>query len=206
MFSEGLDGFAAIPESRPFFHDSFPGEAILGPIQESLFWLAVGPIPLAFWNEKPIDAAWAWRAQGSRPGADDYQGTTISDGEVGYWYFRYGIWGVIEGGMIFGWLAAHRRKSIAIGSGPAILNPPLIGFPHLYVSNVSRFRIFTIFIPFSSVESPSSLMIKVQRAIFPSQEADSERPMTQLVPSLGNPEPFRHVAPRGRTGWIHCVS
>jgi hypothetical protein len=103
MFSESLKGFELIPKYQPPFFDRFPGEAILRPIPEALFWFFVSPVPRAFWTEKPIDPVWLWY-NNVVAGTKGNEGTTISHGAVGYWYFRFGVWGVIQGGMFMGFL------------------------------------------------------------------------------------------------------
>jgi len=116
MFSEGLDGFELIPDQRPFFYGDFPGEGLVRAMPQTAFWFLVGPIPRALWTEKPIDPAWAWRA-GGKGVADDMQGTTVSSGLVGYWYFRYGWMGVVQGGLLFGWLLVIGERAIQTSEG-----------------------------------------------------------------------------------------
>lgn len=108
MFSEGLRGFELIPERHDFFYDQFPGETIVWPVPNLLMWMVIAPMPRALWTSKPIDPSWEWynsvfsgesaRTKGTTVG------TTIAQGVVGYWYFRFGIPGVIEGGLFMGWL------------------------------------------------------------------------------------------------------
>ena len=45
-------------------------------------------------------------------GSDNIQGTTISHGLVGHWYFPYGWAGVIEGGLLFGWLLVVGERAL----------------------------------------------------------------------------------------------
>ena len=47
MFSEGLLGFELIPDRHKYFYDDFPGETILAPIPQFLYYLALHPIPRA---------------------------------------------------------------------------------------------------------------------------------------------------------------
>lgn len=103
MFSESLKGFELIPNYRAAFYDNYPGEAIIRPIPEALYWFFVSPVPRAIWTTKPIDPVWLWY-NNVVAGTRGNEGTTISHGAVGYWYFRYGLPGVIQGGLFMGFL------------------------------------------------------------------------------------------------------
>lgn len=102
MFSESLRGFELIPKYTPVFYDRFPGEAIVRPIPETVYWFFVSPMPRAIWTNKPIDPVWVW--YNNVVAGTGTEGTTIAPGGVGYWYFRYGFWGVIQGGLIMGFM------------------------------------------------------------------------------------------------------
>jgi hypothetical protein len=116
MFTEGLRGYAEVPDVTPFFHNSVPGEGVIRPIPDTIFWFCVNPIPRAIWTTKPIDSEYSmW--MGGRETSDDMQGTTIAAGLVGYWYFRYGVFGVIEGGLLFGWLVATGERAVQSADG-----------------------------------------------------------------------------------------
>jgi hypothetical protein len=103
MFSESLIGFDLIPSRHPFFRDSIPGEGAVLTLPETFFWFCIGPIPRAFWINKPTDPAMIWY-NAVVTGSEGMEGTTVSQGIVGHWYFRYGTIGMIEGAMLFGWL------------------------------------------------------------------------------------------------------
>jgi hypothetical protein len=45
------------------------------------------------------------------------EGTTISEGIVGYWFFRNGIPGVIEGGLFMGWLMGLLERTLYNNNG-----------------------------------------------------------------------------------------
>ena len=103
MFSESLAGFAEIPSHHPFFRDSIPGEGAILALPETFAWFCIGPIPRALWVTKPTDPAMIWY-NAIVTGSEGLEGTTVSQGIVGHWYFRYGTIGMIEGAMLFGWL------------------------------------------------------------------------------------------------------
>lgn len=117
MFSEGMLGYALIPDEADFFYNSIPGEKLLRPIPQAIYWFLVGPIPRALWTTKPIDPAWEWYNTVYTGGRSTIAGTTISQGLVGYWYFRFGLAGVIQGGLLIGWLMSVAEKSLQHASG-----------------------------------------------------------------------------------------
>jgi len=105
MFTEGLSGMAIIPDYAPFLSNRFPGEGAVLAIPTTIKALVIGPIPRALWHSKPIDPLWLWyKSLVTGTASDNYEGTTVSTGLVGDWYFRYGIAGVIQGGLLMGWL------------------------------------------------------------------------------------------------------
>ncbi len=110
MFSEALDAYFEIPEHRPFFHNDYPGEGAIRAIPQMLFWFGIGPIPRPLWKDKPVDPAWAYRAEDRAGTGEANQGTTASYGLVGAWYFRFGWAGVIEGAIVMGWLYAMTER------------------------------------------------------------------------------------------------
>lgn len=117
MFSEGLLGYALIPEQSDHFYNNVPGEMFIRPIPQTLYWFLVGPIPRALWTSKPIDPVWAWYNFEFTGSDSTYKGTTIAQGLVGYWYFRYGISGVIQGGLLLGWLMLIAEKAMQRSAG-----------------------------------------------------------------------------------------
>ncbi len=103
MFSEGLPGFYLVPDKVGFFSNRIPGEGAVRVMPETLLWFLLHPIPRALWKTKPSDPAMVWYNQ-VVAGTNGLEGTTISQGLAGHWYVRYGLMGVIEGGMLVGWL------------------------------------------------------------------------------------------------------
>jgi len=120
MFSEGVLGYALIPEFEDFYYNRIPGETLIRPIPQTAYWFAVGPVPRALWKTKPIDPVWEWYNLAFTQGRHGISGTTISQGLVGYWYFRYGIAGIIQGGLLIGWLMSVAEKSLQTSEGKPI--------------------------------------------------------------------------------------
>ena len=117
MFSTTLDGFKRIPDVVPFYYSSFPGENVVRPIPQLLYWIAIGPIPRAIWTEKPIDPVWAWYNFLITGKDDILRGTTISNGLVGWFYFRFGYPGVIQGAIFFGLLYGATERILQYAKG-----------------------------------------------------------------------------------------
>jgi hypothetical protein len=121
MFSTSLIGFKLIPSQHDYFYNNFPGEVVLAPVPNFLYWAAVAPMPRAVWTSKPIDPSWAWYnavfTGRSTLGGGQTEGTTISEGIVGYWYFRFGIAGVVEGGLFMGWLMGMLERALYNNNG-----------------------------------------------------------------------------------------
>ena len=113
MFTEGLHGWALIPDHYPYIQNRFPGEPLVGPIPETLIGFLMHPIPRALWPTKPLDPVAQWY-NSVVTGRDikETEGTTISTGLVGEWYFRYGPLGVIQGALLFGWLCRVFERSL----------------------------------------------------------------------------------------------
>jgi hypothetical protein len=115
MFSEGLLGYSLIPEVHPFFYGDFPGEGAFVAIPKTAIDFVVGIIPRALWHDKPVDGLWEWYNhvyQGT-----GREGTTISKGLVGSWYFKYGIVGMMEGAVLVGWLMGVSERALQFSNG-----------------------------------------------------------------------------------------
>jgi len=121
MFSEGLVGFSYIPERHTYFYDVYPGQTLIMPIPNFLYWAAVAPMPRALWTTKPVDPFWKWynavSTGRSTLGGGTTEGTTIAEGIVGYWYFRFGIAGVVEGGIFMGWIIGRVERALYNNGG-----------------------------------------------------------------------------------------
>jgi hypothetical protein len=117
MFSEGLPGWAVIPDQQDYFYDRLPGEAAVRLIPDQIFDFFVGPIPRALWSTKPVDPVWEWYNTLVTHDASGRVGTTISNGLAGHWYFRYGLAGIVEGGLLMGWLLAVSERALQESAG-----------------------------------------------------------------------------------------
>jgi hypothetical protein len=121
MFSSSLMGFYYIPDRHDYFYNSFPGEQVILPIPNFILWAAIAPMPRALWTSKPIDPFWSWYnavfTGRSTVAGGTTEGTTISEGIVGYWFFRNGIPGVIEGGLFMGWLMGLLERTLYNNNG-----------------------------------------------------------------------------------------
>ncbi len=125
MFSEGLNTWAIMPEQVPFPDDTVAGEGVIRPLPETLWWFLTGPIPRALWTTKPVEQFSLWYSalishdkRGLASGG--VNGTTVSTGAVGFWYFRYGPAGVVEGGLLFGWMTGVAERALRRAQGQPI--------------------------------------------------------------------------------------
>lgn len=151
MFSEGMLGYQLIPESRPFFYDRVPGEAILRPIPDFFINMAIHPIPRALWTGKPIDPLFEWYNQVSNRSLQGLEGTTIARGLVGSWYFRYGTAGIIEGGLFMGWLMVICERALRASRGrmmPMLLCLALLTWLFRCFRDVSFIELYAFMIGF----------------------------------------------------------
>ena len=120
MFSEGLLAAHQIPKNVPFFGNNFLGEGAVRVLPELIFYGAIHPIPRALWHGKPVDPAWDWyniAFTGERRNANN---TTIAPGMAVGQYMRYGIAGVFEFGILFGWLLACTERVLRHANGRPI--------------------------------------------------------------------------------------
>ena len=109
------------PSRHDYFYDNFPGETVAFPIPHFLLWAAIAPMPRAIWTTKWVDPEWVWYSSlvsgRSTLGGGTAEGTTISSGIVGYWFFRFGPPGVIEGGIFMGWLLGIFERALYNNGG-----------------------------------------------------------------------------------------
>jgi hypothetical protein len=106
MFSSGLVGFSLIPGKVGYYYDGYPGQKLLAPLPVIAWQFIYGPIPRVLWNDKPYDRFGEWYNDVYTGHTQDLeaQSTTVSQGLVGWWYFRFGLSGIIQGGLLFGFL------------------------------------------------------------------------------------------------------
>jgi hypothetical protein len=123
MFTTTLTGMSLIPGEFGYFANRFPGEGLIRAIPETMYWFVIGPIPRALWNEKPIDPVGTWYSDTVQGDTDGAEGTTISGGAVGTWYWKFGPWGVLQCGLLYGWMmgVAERALRSAAGRPMAVL-------------------------------------------------------------------------------------
>jgi len=120
MLSESLDGYAVIPDSTPPFYTRWPLEGLVRPVWDLGFWFVVGPIPRAIWTSKPIDEVWLWYNEllmRDVMSGDALAGTNITQSFPGHFFFRYGWIGVVQGGFLFGLLAAISERILRTSRG-----------------------------------------------------------------------------------------
>jgi hypothetical protein len=113
MFTEGLMGWERVPDPQPAFFDTIPGEGAVRAIPEVAFWVIIHPIPRALWTGKPVDPVWAWYNEVVV--GTGVAGTTVSPGLVGWWYFRFGAIGMVEGALLMGALFALADRALLVG-------------------------------------------------------------------------------------------
>ncbi len=128
MFGEGLAGFELVPEQVDYYYNRFPGEMFVRPMPQTVIDFFVGPIPRALWKNKPIDPVWKWYNEVVTQTEDGTIGTTVAQGLVGGWYFRYGLAGVIQGGLLMGLLLAICERALRNCQGRTISILITLGF------------------------------------------------------------------------------
>jgi len=114
MFTTGLPGYKIIPETNKPLHSTFVGESIVRAIPQTIFFYIIHPIPRALWTSKPIDPAWDWYNQLVTGQSAEENGTTISQSLPGSFFFRYGIFGVIQGGLLFGLIIGGGEQALKL--------------------------------------------------------------------------------------------
>ncbi len=120
MFSSSLSGVAKIPETRTYFRDKIVGERYIRPIPQAAIDFFIGPIPRAIWHSKPMDPAIIWFNEISFGTGWGAQGANATPGIVGWWYVRYGLPGVIQGGMLFGLVLIVSERILQRSGGRTI--------------------------------------------------------------------------------------
>lgn len=116
MFSESLTGYHLVPDQLPFAYNRFPGEGLIRAIPYVVYRFVIHPIPRAIWTSKPVDEVWAWYSD-AVTGEGNVQGTTIANSLHGWYYLRFGTLGVLEGGLLWGWLMSRGERALqAAGS------------------------------------------------------------------------------------------
>ena len=106
MFSEALLAYSLVPEVVPHARDTFPGAGVVRPIPDLLVRFGTGWIPRTIWRDKPAfdDFGAAYNKMISGGTGLKGHGATICLSIAGGSYVTYGIPGVIEMALLFGWL------------------------------------------------------------------------------------------------------
>ena len=106
MFTEGLLAYTLVPKVLPFTKDTFPGASIVRPLPDVVIRFATGWIPRALWTNKPGFDDWAllYNKMMSGGTAANTGGATICLSVSTGAYVYYGIPGVIQTGLLYGWL------------------------------------------------------------------------------------------------------
>jgi hypothetical protein len=116
MFSESLVGFSLVPGTQNYLHDNWPGETILRPIPDTAWALLYQAVPRALWRSKPVEPAVEWYNR-LILGARWERGGNVALTAVGHWFFPYGWFGVIEGGLLFGWMIVCSERALRQSDG-----------------------------------------------------------------------------------------
>jgi oligosaccharide repeat unit polymerase len=122
MFSEGLMGYALIPDQHDFFRDTFFGEGFIATLPCTFMDFIIHPIPRILWPNKPLDPIQAWYNRtymGESSGG--VQGVTITYTLPGGFYFQYGLFGVFEGGILCGWLMGMSERMLRTSGDNVIM-------------------------------------------------------------------------------------
>jgi oligosaccharide repeat unit polymerase len=121
MFSEGLIVYQYFPDAFPFVEDNFLGERFLMPIPDVITRWGIGWIPRALWHGKPgataaslwINATMSGGTAANEEGSDaDVAGGTVTTSICGAAYMTYGWAGVVEMGLLFGWLCKFAERAL----------------------------------------------------------------------------------------------
>lgn len=104
----------------------FPGEGAIRTIPDVVLRFFIHPIPRALWNNKPVDPVWAWYNE--LVTGEATAGTTVASGLVGWFYMRFGVAGVIEGALLWGWLARRAERGLQYAEGQPLRVMLSLGF------------------------------------------------------------------------------
>src|SRR5262249_62136117 len=74
------------------------------------------PYRATLWYRKPIDPLSQWYNVMATGRGNGLEGTTIAHGLVGSWYFKYGVGGIIEGGLLMGLLFSIAERTLNKGA------------------------------------------------------------------------------------------
>ncbi len=135
MFTEPLLAYDLVPSAIPHSGDVFVGAQFVRPMPEIVFRFAVGWIPRALWRTKPnslgdwlglhdfaFSAFYNQLVTGGSASNDEFgegtgSGGTVTTSIVGMGYVPYGIPGVIQYGLLFGWLNIVAERALRYSNG-----------------------------------------------------------------------------------------
>ncbi len=105
MFTTTLPGMAQFPNIYPHIDEPFPGGGFIYALPKTVYWFCINPIPRALWHDKPTDKAWfLYNSLTTGRAIDEGEGTTISRGAAGDPYFKWGIFGMLQIAVLYGWI------------------------------------------------------------------------------------------------------
>jgi hypothetical protein len=125
MFSESLLVYHLFPDQLPHPRNHVVGQGMALFLPDTITRFAIGWIPRAIWKDKPgfiNEDLLINQTMTGGTAANSGSGGTIATGIVGRSYMRYGTMGVIQMGLLFGWLCAcvgaclkwHLRRPFAL--------------------------------------------------------------------------------------------
>ena len=104
--TEPLLAYELVPKVIPFTRDTVPGASVVRPVPDMVIRFTTGWIPRALWTSKPgfDDFALMYNKMMSGGNAQNSAGATICLNVAGGAYVYYGIPGVVQMGILYGWL------------------------------------------------------------------------------------------------------
>ena len=155
MFSEGLVAYEIVPSVVEHPGDRFPGAMLIRPLPEMLYRFSFSWFPRAAWHTRPA-TLWAFLGQGPDFDFFLYYNTLITGGSaynddqgnyeaggtaatsiVGMAYIPYGISGVIQIGILFGWMCTIAERVFRRSNGRIMVSVFALGLA-AYLSRAFR--------------------------------------------------------------------
>ncbi|CAN5559241.1 hypothetical protein BH10PLA1_BH10PLA1_00820 [soil metagenome] len=129
MFSESLIAYYWYPDVFPHPYNQMPGEGAISMLPKIAMRFAISWIPRALWNNKPGFDETSNRINTEMTGgsAENGRGGTIATSIAGSSYIYYGSAGVVEIGLLFGWLCRCIESSLRFSFGKAFAMMIVLG-------------------------------------------------------------------------------
>jgi len=129
MFTESLIAYRYYPDYRPHPNNQTPGEGAISVLPRTALRFAIGWIPRAIWWNKPgfDETSNAINTEMTGGSAENSRGGTIATSIAGGTYIYYGSAGVIEMGLLFGWLFRCVESSLRVSFGRAFAMMMVLG-------------------------------------------------------------------------------